>query len=280
MKVLISKNAGYCMGVKRAFNSSFDITKKHKKICVFGEMVHNRFALESITEKGITIENDLDAIIKNKDIENVIIRAHGIPPGQEEILKKNNKKIFDFTCPIVKQVQLLAKKLSDKGYTVIISGKETHPEVIGITGYCRNSYFVVKSLEDAKKLPLENIKKPALISQTTMNSNVFYEILEYFKSKRNDLVYHNTLCNLPLKIQENAIELAKKVDLMIVIGDKLSANTTTLFDKLKQVKTSIFVETADDLDKNQLKKYKKIGITGGSSTPDWQMEEIKKWIEE
>jgi len=279
MKVLISKNAGYCMGVKRAFNNSFDITKKHKKICVFGEMVHNRFALKSITEKGIIIESDLDAIIKNKDIENVIIRAHGIPPHQEETLLKNNKKIFDFTCPIVKQVQLLAKKLSDKGYTVIISGKETHPEVIGITGYCENNYFVVKSLEEAKKLPLEKIKKPALISQTTMNSNVFYEILEYFKSKGNDLVYHNTLCNLPLKIQENAINLAEKVDLMIVVGDKLSANTTTLYDKLKQVKTSIFVETINDIDKNEIKKFKKIGITGGSSTPDWQMEEIKKWIE-
>ncbi|MBN2544615.1 MAG: 4-hydroxy-3-methylbut-2-enyl diphosphate reductase [Spirochaetes bacterium] len=279
MKVIKSKNAGYCMGVKRAFNNSFDITKKHKKICVFGEMVHNRFALKSITEKGIIIENDLDKIIKNNDIENVIIRAHGIPPYQEETLLKNNKKVFDFTCPIVKQVQLLAKKLSDTGYTVIITGKETHPEVIGITGYCKKNHYVVKSLEEAKKLPLDAIKRIALISQTTMNSNVFFEILEYFKSKRKDLVYHNTLCNLPVKIQENALTLAKKVDLMVIVGDKLSANTTTLYDKLKLVKKSIFVETVNDLDKNELKKFKKIGITGGSSTPDWQMDEIKNWIE-
>lgn len=279
MKIIISKKSGYCMGVKRAFSNSLEVSKNYKNIVIFGEMVHNRFALNSLTERGIIIENDLNKIINNKNLTNVIIRAHGIPPVQEELLLKNNKKIFDFTCPIVKQVQLLAKKLSEQGYEIIITGKVSHPEVIGITGYCTNKYYVVKDINDVKKIDIKNIKKLALISQTTMNSDKFNEILNYLKAERSDIKYHNTLCNLPLKIQEESINLAKKVDLMIVVGDKMSANTTTLYDKLKNITDTIFIETKEELDIDNIRNYKTIGITGGSSTPDWQMNEIKDYIE-
>lgn len=267
------------MGVKRAFTGSFNISKEYNNICIFGEMVHNRFALKSLSEKGIKIKNNLNEIVKDPNIQGVIIRAHGIPPEDEEIIKNINKKIFDFTCPKVKQVQLLAQKLSNKNHTIILFGKKSHPEVIGILGYCKKPYYVIKDINELNELPFIQIKNPALLSQTTMNSDVFNEICKILKTKLNNLKIFNTLCKAPIRIQEEAIELAEKVDIMIVVGDKLSANTTTLYEKIKNITTCIFAETIEDIKIKKLKNIKTIGITGGSSTPQWQIELIKDYIE-
>jgi 4-hydroxy-3-methylbut-2-enyl diphosphate reductase len=278
-KIIVSKNAGYCMGVKRAFAESYKINKIHKDLSVYGEMVHNKFALKSLYDKGIILKKTINDIINDKNINYVIIRAHGIPPYEEKILKESNKIIYDFTCPKVKKVQLLANQLSNNGHIMIIFGKKDHPEVIGITGYCKNPYYVISNLQEAKRLPFKKIKKPALICQTTMNSNVFEEICSYLKLKFQNIKINNTLCKLPIKIQNSSIVLASKVDIMIVVGDKMSANTSTLYEKIKQNNKCWFIETEKDLKINKLKKYKKIGITGGTSTPQWQIETIKNYIE-
>jgi len=277
-KIIISKNAGYCMGVKRAFAGSFAISEKSNNICIYGEMVHNRFALQVLSERGIEQKEKIEDIINNSNIKNVIIRAHGIPPEEESILKKSKKNIIDFTCPKVKQVQLLAQRLSNEGNTIILFGKSKHPEVIGILGYCKKPYYVIKNLNEAKELQLDKIKNTALISQTTMNSIIFEEICNYLKSKIKTIKIYNTLCNSPIKIQESAFKLANNVDAMLVVGDKSSANTTTLYEKIKDIIPTWFIETGKDLPIEELKKYHKIGITGGSSTPQWQMEKIKEYI--
>lgn len=279
MKIIVSKKAGYCMGVNRAFKNALEISKKMKNICIYGEMVHNRFALQELTDKGIVIKNDINEIINDEKIINVIIRAHGISPEEEMLLKSKNKNIFDYTCPIVKQVQLLAKKLSDNKHEIIITGKDSHPEVIGIKGYCTGPVYIVKDMEQAEKLPFNLIKNPALISQTTMNSYIFNDILNFLKTKMNNLIFHNTLCNSPIKIQDEAIKLAKTVNYMLVIGDKLSSNTTTLYNKLKEIVKCSFVEEIKDINIDDLKNLNKIGLTGGSSTPQWQIENVKNYLE-
>jgi len=279
LKLIISKHAGYCMGVKRAFSESYKIYKLNKNLCVYGEMVHNKYALKSLYDKGIIIKKHLKDILYDKKIKNVIIRAHGIPPSEEKLLLENNKIIYDFTCPKVKKVQLLAQQMSESGYSMIIFGKKDHPEVIGITGYCKNPYYVISNLDEAKKLAFNKIKKPALISQTTMNSLIFNEICDYLKIKFNKIKIQNTLCKLPIKIQNSSIELSQKVDAMIIVGDRMSANTNTLYEKIKQNKKCWFIETEEEINLNEIKKYKKIGITGGTSTPGWQIEKIKIFIE-
>lgn len=279
-KIIVSKFAGYCMGVKRAFSETYKAFNFNKNVCIYGEMVHNKYALNLLYEKGIKSKKDLNEIINDNAIKNVIIRAHGIPPCEEELLKKNNKKIYDFTCPKVKKVQLLAKQLSNNGFTMIIFGKNAHPEVIGITGYCNMPFYVINNMEAAKKLPFNKINKPALISQTTMNSTTFNEICSFLKTKFVDLKIHNTLCILPIKIQKLSLELSKKVDIMLVIGDKMSANTNTLYEKICLNKKCRFIETTDNLNLTELTEYKRIGITGGTSTPQWQIDKIKKYIEE
>jgi (E)-4-hydroxy-3-methyl-but-2-enyl pyrophosphate reductase len=273
--ILISKNSGYCMGVKRAFSEAEIVADKNKNICIYGEMVHNKIALQILYDKGIILKKNINDIINDPVIENVIIRAHGIPPEEEIHLKNSSKKIFDFTCPKVKQVQLLAEKYSLSGHTIILFGKKDHPEVIGIAGYCKNPHFIIKSLDEAKKLPLTEITNPVLISQTTMNSITFNEISAFLKIQINDIKIFNTLCNSPVKIQENAINLANNVDAMIVVGDKMSANSLTLFEKVKNITKTWFIEDYKELNLEELLKFKKIGITGGSSTPISQIENIK-----
>ncbi len=278
MKIIISKYAGYCMGVKRAFLRSFKAAENHSDLRIYGEMVHNRFALKSLEEKGIILVKNLDQILSDDKIKCVIVRAHGIHPEEEKKLQKSGKTVFDFTCPKVKQVQLLAQKLSDESHTIILFGKATHPEVMGITGYCRNPYYIIKNIEEIDSIPPDT-DNPALLSQTTMNSDTFLAVCEKLKGKFGDIKIFTSLCSLPVRIQENAVNLAKQVDAMIVVGDKMSANTATLFEKIRKISSAFFVETIDDIDVNEIKKYKRIGITGGSSTPDWQMTEIRKYLE-
>ncbi|OHD16810.1 MAG: 4-hydroxy-3-methylbut-2-enyl diphosphate reductase [Spirochaetes bacterium GWC1_27_15] len=278
-QIKIAQKAGFCPGVKNAFLKSYKIAENHKNTCIYGEMVHNNFALIPIYQKGIVLKKTLDEIINDKNIENVIIRAHGIPPNEEELLKNNGKKIFDLTCPKVKKVQLLAKKLSDEGYTVIIFGKENHPEVLGIKGYCNENTVVIKEFDDLKKTNIDINTKLALISQTTMNSIEFNKISDKLKNSYSNISFFNTLCDFPIKIQDNSIEIAKEVDLMIVVGDKKSANTQSLFDKLTSVKKTIFVETENDIIIEEIRSFQKIGLTGGTSTSQLQIDSIKKYLE-
>lgn len=275
--IKIAKNSGYCMGVKNAFVKSYQITESYTNICLFGEIVHNKFAIGKLFEKGIILKKDLNEIIIDGNIKNVIIRAHGISPKDEKILKESGKNIFDLTCPKVKNVQLLAKDLTEKGYEIIILGKANHPEIIGICGYCNNNYIVIKSLEEFKNINIDPNKNYFFIAQTTADPLFFNEISEYIKYNFKNISIKNTLCKSPILIQEETIKLAKEVHIMLVVGDKMSANTTTLFNLSSKYTKSYFVETINNIKKIDFNE-KIVGITGGSSTPWWQIEKINNYL--
>lgn len=277
--IIVASHSGYCMGVKRAFAGSFEVSQKYKDVCIFGEMVHNKYALKSLEEKGIAMKKTLEEIVNDPDIKNVIIRAHGIPPEEKRFLQDCDKTVHDFTCPKVRQVQQLTKDLSKEGYTIILFGKSSHPEVKGILGYCTGNYYVIKNYNEAIQLPMEKIEKPVLLSQTTMNSDEFEKICKFLKTINMNIRVENTLCKAPIITQVEALAMAKEVDAMIVVGDKMSANTTTLFEKLDGKVPTWFIETVDEVDISVMAEYKTIGITGGSSTPEWQIKKIKEYIE-
>jgi len=278
-KIIIASHSGYCMGVKRAFAGSFEVSQKYENVSIFGEMVHNKFALRSLEEKGITMKKTLEEIVNDPTIKNVIIRAHGIPPKEKEFLEDCEKNVHDFTCPKVKQVQQLTKDLSKEGYTIILFGKSAHPEVKGILGYCSGPHFLIKNYHEATQLEMEKIDKPVLLSQTTMNSFEFDKICKFLKTININIRIENTLCNAPIITQDEALKLANDVDGMIVVGDKMSANTTTLFEKLSEKVPTWFIETVKDIDISVFKEYETLGITGGSSTPDWQIVKIIEYLE-
>ncbi|HBD92664.1 MAG: 4-hydroxy-3-methylbut-2-enyl diphosphate reductase [Spirochaetes bacterium GWF1_31_7] len=277
-KILISKNSGFCMGVKNAFKKSIEIGNMNQNTILLGDIVHNRFAIKQIIESGLIVDENIDSIINNKAIKNVIIRAHGVSPEIEKQLRESKKNIYDLTCPIVKKVQLLTKKLSNENHEIIIFGKLNHPEVIGIQGYASSNFIIISNTSDAENIN-RNLLNPVLISQTTMNSKEFIQISTILKEIFPHLTIYNTLCNNTIKTQEYAIKLSHEVDLMIVIGDKKSSNTISLYNKVKENIETIFVEDIQDIDIALFKNKNRIGLAGGSSTPDYQIEKIKKFIE-
>ena len=276
-QIILSDKCGFCMGVKNAFNKSLECSTKMQHICCYGEIVHNKFALQQLTNRNITVKNDIDSIIASPDIENVIIRAHGIPPNEEQRLRQT-KHIIDLTCPNVKKVQNLAASLAERDYFIIILGKVNHPEIKGICGYCEGHYIVVRSLSEleANIDSLHNCDKLAFISQTTANYKDFDSIAEYLTSHYPNVEIHRTLCHAPIAIQNASVALAKNVDLMIIIGDRQSANTTTLYNLCSEHCRTVFAETPNDLSDIDWNGIEKIGISAGSSTPESQIKTIKE----
>ncbi len=276
--IIVAENAGFCMGVKNAFDKAIEIAKLYPNTVILGDIVHNRFAVNKIAENGLQVAENINDIAENPDIKNVIVRAHGITPQTYQFLENTGKKIFDLTCPIVKKVQLLTKQLSQDGHDIVIFGKKDHPEVLGISGYCNTNFIIISSDSEAELLS-KQLKSPVLISQTTMNKEHFKRIQNILQTNYPDLTVHNTLCRNPQRTQESALKLAEKVDLVIVIGDKKSSNTHSLYERIRTKVSTLFIEDCNEITSID-ESVKSIGLTAGCSTPNFQIEVVIKKLRE
>ncbi len=270
--IKIAENAGFCMGVKNAFDKALEIAQRYPQTVILGDIVHNRFAVEKIAENGLDVVENVQDILNNDNIKNVIIRAHGITLQTYKLIENAGKKIFDLTCPIVKKVQLLTNQLSQDGHDIIIFGKKDHPEVLGICGYCCTDFVIVSNTNEASCLD-KTLKSPVLISQTTMNKERFEEIQKTLLLKYPDLKIHNTLCKNPQRTQDSALELAGQVDMVFVIGDKKSSNTHSLYERIRSKVSTLFIEDYNEIPAID-KSVKSIGLTAGCSTPIFQIDAI------
>jgi 4-hydroxy-3-methylbut-2-enyl diphosphate reductase len=200
-------------------------------------------------------------------------KPRGVPAIISKFQEKGCINIKDATCPLVKKVHDLAILLQGEGYEIVVFGDPEHPEVIGILGFCGNKAKVVKNVEEASRLP--GVNKLGVVSQTTKDEKDFYEVVAVLAAKTSEIRVFNTICSATRKRQEAARELAQRVELMLVIGDKHSSNTGTLVKECKNtgVKT-LSVQSADDLEPAWFKGVAKVGITAGASTPDWIIKEV------
>ncbi len=275
MKIIQGKFAGFCPGVKRAWNLVEKTAKdKSGRVYILGELIHNKQAIIKLGGWGIKTVNHLKEI-KGRGI--IIIRAHGEPPQTYQNLKKLKLKIVDATCPSVIRVQKLASQLEKEGYQVIVCGEKDHPEAIATIGYTRKG-IIVSTVEEARKVPPN--KKIGIISQTTFSPLVFQKICRLLKKKSKDVKSMGTICNFVQMAQKEASQIAKKVDLMIVVGGKHSSNTKRLAEVCQGIVTTYYIETAEELRKNWFRGIKKIGLTAGASTPDWIIKEVKTKLKE
>ena len=276
--IKIAKTAGFCKGVKRAVEKVLSIAKKSASQTVtLGPIIHNPQVLDQLKTLGIeSIENVSDA--KNK---NVVIRAHGIPPDLRNELKCARATICDATCPDVAKVQGLVKKYTKQGYTTIIIGDKGHAEVIGLHGFSQGKGFIVSSEDEIDSLP--DLKKIAVVAQTTQQIDKFNLICSKIKKRFGEAncIVHDTICPATTERQDEVIQIAKEVDLMIVIGGKNSANTARLAELAKETGTeTLHIETDFELEKINLKNYDKIGITAGASTPNWMIKQVVLTVKE
>ena len=276
MTVILADVLGYCMGVRRAVESAIASIDKANDVYTLGPLIHNKTALNSLENKGLKVLNENKAE-DAKIGSTVIIRAHGVPPSVNEILKKRECTIINATCPRVTASQKNAARYASMNYTVILAGDSNHGEVIGIAGYSGNKFYLVQDSEDAKKLiPPEDADENAiLLSQTTFSPQEFEKIAEIIKEKYKNLKVMNTICPATKERQDSLLRLCPLVEGVLVVGGKNSANTKRLLQTAKEnCSKAALIETADEIPEDFF-KLQIVGITAGASTPDSAIEEVK-----
>lgn len=270
-RVKLAKTAGFCMGVRRAMDMALDAAlKKNGSLYTYGPLIHNPQVLEILKQKGLKTLEAKDIVLnssKEKPIT-VIIRAHGLPPEEYQKIKSTGVSILNATCPHVGKVQGIIKRYASKGYNVIIIGEKDHAEVIGLLGFAQGRGYIVNSLEEVENLP--PLEKVCLVAQTTQDEKKFAELTSAIRQKFPDVEVFNTICESTQRRQREVMDLAHKVQAMIVVGGKGSGNTRRLAKIAEETGIPTFhVETEEELDLNKLSKFSEIGVTAGASTPNW-----------
>lgn len=273
MEIIVAKMAGFCFGVKRAIDIAFQIAnEKRKGVYTLGPIIHNPQVVEMLKEKGIIPIEDIKA---KKDIRALIIRTHGIPLHLSKEISSMGCEIIDATCPFVKKAQYYAKLLMEEGYQVVILGEKNHPEVKGLMSYANDDVIVVDG-----KTPLPKLKsRVGIVVQTTQSLEALKKVLSDAIEHANEIKVYNTICNsTALRLKETE-KMARKVDVMLVVGGKNSANTTQLTRLCKSLSVPTHhIETPSEIKKEWIKNAKKLGITAGASTPEWIIKEVGKRI--
>ena len=277
MNIKISEKAGFCFGVKRAMGLAWrELCDEHdKQTYALGPLIHNKQAVEKYEERGLITVDDIEEI--PSDVK-MIIRSHGVSKSIYDKADEKGLDVVDTTCPFVKKIHDIVKENYDNGKKIILIGDKNHPEVIGINGWCKNTAITIKTIEEAEALELNNDESYCAVAQTTMNLEVYRKIVEILKTKADDIEFNNTICSSTKARQEAARELASEMDCMIVIGGKHSSNTQKLVGICKEVCPTFAIETRDDLDVEEIKKYENVGITAGASTPDWIIDDIIEYL--
>jgi 4-hydroxy-3-methylbut-2-enyl diphosphate reductase len=270
----LAKNAGFCFGVKRAVDKVLDLQKKYdKKIYTLGPLIHNNDVVEYLKKNNIfpiKLE-DID-LLNNNDV--VVIRSHGVSPTVINTLNENNLIIEDATCPHVSKIHKKVKEFKELGYTIIIVGDKTHPEVVGINGWAQEEAIVTKTGDELSDLELKG--RICLVAQTTEKKDNWAKVVNKLKELKLDFTSFNTICNATSVRQESANKVSEVVDLMVVIGGYNSSNTTKLFEICKvNCENTIHVENSGEIPDDILKSnyITNIGVTAGASTPDWIIKE-------
>ena len=269
MELIFAKNAGFCRGVKKAVDTALTIDAKNTYI--FGEIIHNAKVVEDITARGIVTVEKLSQVPQGATL---IIRSHGVGEAVYEECASRNINVVDCTCEFVRRTQKIIKAQYDAGNAIVIVGERTHPEVIGLNGWCKNSAYIFSAeTDDFSVLPPKNC---CVVAQTTYSKEKFEKIIKNLSDKRGKTVeVFETICYTTIGRQNEASELAKKCDAMLVIGGLNSSNTNKLYDVCaKHCKNVFRLESAADLEYKKIKSFKKVGIVTGASTPNSQTQEV------
>lgn len=269
IKIIFAEKYGFCFGVKRAVKA---LEENQGKAYTLGPIIHNPPVVEAFKTKGIFPIKDIS---KLQPGDKVYIRAHGVA---NKIIKKGIKAglaFIDLTCPYVKKSQILAQVMENKGYKVGIIGEKKHPEILAIAGNLK-SPLMISGLKDLKTL--KKFKSLAIICQTTSNINKTGKILLALKKINPKAIICNTVCQATAERQAAAIKLAKKCDIVIVIGGKESSNTRKLKEICQLYTKAYQVEEADELRREWFINRNIIGITAGASTPNWIIKNVHNKI--
>lgn len=281
MEILIDPDAGFCPGVRHAVRILQERFAADRDLVCLGPLIHNRRELDRLADHGLeTVEqaaiDDRDRSLGMQD-KTLFLRTHGVGESVYHKLEDLNVKYIDATCGIVKSVQKLAKSYATKGYQVIIIGKKGHPEVEGLLGHCQGRGRVVSQEEDLKLI--DDKAKTLIIAQTTIGKDKFAKWSGALGERIRSVTVKDTTCRYIGKRQDDIRAFASSVDVLIFVGGKESSNSQVLFELCKREnRKSYKIEYPEEIDAGWFAKSRRVGVTGGASTPVWQLTEVRDYI--
>lgn len=281
MKITTAKNAGFCFGVQRAVDIVYKEIENGGNVYTYGPIIHNEEVVEELKQMGVRVINSLEEL-KDAPKGTIILRSHGVTEAVYEEIASYGHEIKDATCPFVKKIHKVVREQSEQGRYIVIIGNPAHPEVEGIIGWIKKenpgggaNYTVILEEKEAKQFSVPKDQKLCIVSQTTFNYKKFQDLVEIISEKGYDVFVLNTICNATQARQNEAYQLAKVSDAMIVIGGKASSNTRKLYDICKkECENTYYIQKLDDLDLNKIKSFRNVGITAGASTPNNIIKEV------
>jgi 4-hydroxy-3-methylbut-2-enyl diphosphate reductase len=271
MEVLLAEEFGFCFGVERAVDMVEEALTEGGTIRSLGALIHNSQEMKRLEAKGVTTIN---SPAEADPHATAVIRAHGVTPEVQRELEQNAARVIDATCPFVTRVQHLAERASKEGRDVVVAGNPDHPEMIGVVGYAPHNTYVVRDALEVASLPA--LRRPLVVSQTTIKLQTFLDVAEAVRAKSDtEPQVVNTICSATRDRQDAARALAGSVDAFYVIGGRHSSNSVKLLAVCKeQCEKSYLIETADEIDPEDLTGVDRVGVTAGASTPNWLIEQV------
>lgn len=287
-ELLLAKHAGFCHGVKKSVNKTFEArSNSPQTVYVLGELIHNPQMISRLAQNDIQTVKNLEEV---PDGGTCIIRTHGTTPALFAQAAARNIEVHDATCPDVTLVQQKAMELARDGYTVVIVGKAQHPEVVGIMAHALDAapgahVVAIHRVEEIdEKLAGLPRRRLGVVSQTTQMEEAFFDMVRALSMRTKELKVFNTICPATFFRQRAALDLSQEVEVMVVVGGKNSSNTTHLAEVAREKGIpALHVETAQELSQREelpalLKAVHKVGITAGASTPDWLVKEVLDYL--
>ncbi len=275
MEVFLAEHMGFCYGVRRAVEMArAEADKAGSTVFTLGPLIHNPQMIEKLRSQGVEVAESLESTVGST----VLIRSHGVGPDVYQQASRLEISLVDATCPHVKKAQIAARAFADRGLQVVVAGERNHPEVKSILEWAGPRAIAAETAADIAQAALA--EKVGIVSQTTLERGIFEEILMAIRRRNIDPEVNPTICCATEERQKAAMRLSEKVEAMVVVGGRNSANTRHLAEICRKTGVQTYpVETAAELKPEWFLGIKKAGITAGASTPDWIIEEVKQRME-
>lgn len=279
-KVILAKPRGFCAGVEMAVETVERALQRHgPPIYVFHEIVHNQHVVGEFTRRGVRFVQSLDEVPAGAKL---IFSAHGVSPAVwQQAKEKRLELVIDATCPLVEKVHREVRKFATQGYSIILVGHDKHDEIVGTSGEAPDRIRVVANVEEARALRIPDLDKVVALTQTTLSVDDTREIIEVLKARFPRLVTpaKEDICYATQNRQDAVKQLAKEVDLVLVIGSRNSENSNQLCRVARLYGAQAFlINNHHDIESNWLQDISQIGITSGASVPEQLVQETAEFF--
>lgn len=279
--IQVAKTAGFCFGVNRAVEMVTKLASQGNKVATLGPIIHNKQVVEDLQKIGVSICEEVATVPQNTTL---VIRSHGVPKCVYDYLEEHQQPYVDATCPFVEKIHKIVAKAAEQSLPVLIAGDPEHPEILGIKGFAGDTVFCYENNEQLQNLLNTNIflhKNPFYsVCQTTFDKKMWEKCEKILKKVCTNGIFFDTICDATSKRQLEAEELAQNSDLMIVVGGRHSSNTVKLFSICNRYCPTLHIESAQELNRDDIRQFSRIGVTAGASTPSGIIKEVHQTMSE